>query len=197
MHREPAAALRAEQPTVIVHYAQGPPFRSMMDLDESGRRKVLAMGSVSWPDRYADPSYVATRMRIESAMLLQFEAAGGSALRPHPHYGLMGRSAKSERTSSPGRRAYVLQLSRLPPAHTSFTWGDSFRFDPEYRRLTGTAHPASGAVYQLHELHDVMERWASSVARPAWQELEFQLWFDPAPDDYTVVDFSVVPPPHE
>ncbi len=182
----------SELPAILVHYASGPPFVSMMDLDAEEREAVLGDGRISGPARYRDPAYVDTRMRVEAEMYAQFVAAGGEPLRRHPHYALLGRSARSE--AAPGRKlAYVLQREQLPAAQVTFTWGDSFTFDPEYRRLTGKGHPASGRAWRLHELHGVLARWAGSTARPAWQEVELQLWFDPRPEAYVVLPLAGTP----
>lgn len=196
-----AAPMAATDPTVpevlpdiLVHYACGPPFQSMMDLGPASREAVLREGRISHPERYRDPTYVDTRARVENEMHQQFVAAGGEPLRRSPHYALLGRSTRSEAARTPGKRAYVLPLRQLDAARASFTWGDSFTFDPAYRRATGKGHPvASGRVYRLGELSEVLRRWAGSTSRPVWQELEFQLWYDPGADEYAVVDLDVAP----
>ncbi|MES2644187.1 MAG: hypothetical protein V4850_32175 [Myxococcota bacterium] len=178
-------------PDIVVHYACGAPFQSMMDLDAAGREAVLLEGRVSYPERFRDPTYVDTRTRVEAEMYRQFVGAGGVPLRQRPHYAILGRSLRSEAAATPGKRAYVLRREQLSQSCASFTWGDSFTFDPAYRLLTGKGHPiASGRVYRWSELSHVLERWADDTPRPAWQELEIQLWFDPAPEDYEVVELG-------
>lgn len=175
---------------VITHYTSGPPFHSLMDLDPAERAALLQAEKIDNAARYRDPTYVATRRRIEATMRQQFIDAGGRPLRAHPHYALLGRSERLEATATPGRRACVLAVPLVPPAHTTFTWGDSFRFDPHFREVTGQSHPASGRAYPWNDLAAVLSRWADSVAGPAWQEVEVQLWFDPSPSLFEVIDLA-------
>lgn len=55
------ARLGSDVPTIAVHYAQGPPFRSMMDLDGPERAAVLERGEILGPARFRDPTCVDTR----------------------------------------------------------------------------------------------------------------------------------------
>ncbi len=47
-------------------------------------------------------------------------------------------------------------------------------------------------MYPLDDLPDVIARWDGSTGRPGWQEIELQLWFDPQPDDYAVIELKRV-----
>lgn len=174
-------------PRIAVHYAGGPPFQSMMDLDPSQRAAVLERGRIRGAERFQDPTYVDVRTRVEEDLLVRFREAGGTALRVRPHYSLLGRSARAESVPAPGR-AYLLPLDHLPAASVSFTWGDSFRFHDTFPLAVGEARPASLRVYHLNDLPDVLGRLEGSAGRPAWQEIEIQLWFDPQPEEYQVVE---------
>ncbi|MBA2321987.1 MAG: hypothetical protein H0V89_12630 [Deltaproteobacteria bacterium] len=176
---------------IAVHYADGPPFRSMMDLDPAQRAAVLDAGRIRGADRFRDSRYVDIRSRVEDELYRQFRETRGVPLRVRPHYAILGRSARSEARRVPGR-AYVLSVDRLPAACVSFTWGDSFRFDDGFRLATGGGHPASRRVYPLDDLPDVIARWDGSTGRPGWQEIELQLWSDPQPDDYAVIELKRV-----
>jgi hypothetical protein len=173
-------------PDVVVHYAHGAPFLSIMDLDDAGRDALVRDGHPTLGPRLRDPTYLPIRRRVESELHAQFVAAGGQPLRRHPHYALIGRSERSERR---GGLACLLDRAKLPEAQVSFTWSDSFTFDPDWRRLTGKEHPACGRVYRLSQLPEVLERWSGSE-RPAWMELEVQLWYDPSPSEYAVIELT-------
>jgi hypothetical protein len=173
-------------PDVVVHYTRGAPFLSIMDLDDAGRQALLDAEHPGLADRLRDPTYVALRRRVEAELHAQFVAAGGQPLRRHPHYALIGRSARSERR---GGLACLLDRAKLPEAQVSFTWSDSFTFDPDWRRLTGKEHPACGRVFRLSQLPEVLESWPGSE-RPAWMEVEVQLWYDPSPDEYASIELT-------
>lgn len=178
----------ADAPDFVVHYTWGEPFRSMMELDDAARRALLRAGAVSHPQRYDDPTYVDTWRRCEARMYEQLVAAGGAPLARHPHYALMGRSRRAEARLPQTGSAWACPLSRLPARRVSFTWDDSFLFDPAFRALCGRDHPASGQLYTLDRLDEVLERWGPTTDRPAWQWLEFQLWYTPAPGDFQALD---------
>lgn len=178
------ARLAPDVPRIATHYAGRQPFGSLMALDPAARAAVLAAGGVWGAARYQDPTYVETRSVVESALYAEFQAVGGEPRIRHPHYALIGRSARREAAFGPEDRACVLELDRLPPRQVSFTWGDSFYRDPAFRRLRGGGHPAFGQTFDLHDLPEVLERYAAATDRPAWQEIELQLWFQPEPGDY-------------
>lgn len=168
----------SDVPSFLTHYAVGPPFRSMMDLDDAGRQRVLDQDLVTGPARWADPTYWSTRRRVEAMLYDLFVAGGGKPHRRHPHYALVGHSER-ERSA----QAYSIPLERLPEAQVSFTWGDSFHFDEAFRRATGHDHPAGLQVYRLSQLHDILRLWPGATrTRPGWKEVELQLWFDPEPE---------------
>ena len=171
-------------PLFVTHYARGVPFRSMMDLDAAEQRRVLQAGEVANAARYSDPAYVPSRRAVEAELHARFVRAGGRPRRARPHYALVGRSARIE-ARQPRPRPYVLPMECLPADQVSFTWGDSFCFDPAFREARCTDHPASGELYAWPRLPDVVRRWQDSTGRAAWQELEVQLWFDPPPEHYS------------
>lgn len=171
-------------PEHVAHYAWGAPFRSLLDLEPADRDAVVA-SAPHLARRYGDPTYVALRTRIEARMAADFRALGGRPARAHPHYALIGRSARIE--AAGGRTVALLDRAALPADQVSFTWGDSFAFDPDFRAAVGLDHPAAARVYPWDQLAAVVARWPDPD-RPAWQNLEVQLWFDPAPDTYRRLD---------
>ncbi|MCB9692695.1 MAG: hypothetical protein H6736_12870 [Alphaproteobacteria bacterium] len=174
------------RPEQLAHYCRGPAFRSMLDLDAGGRAELLASGSVHLPARYADPTYVATRHRVERALREGFVAAGGRPVRERPHYGLLGRSERTEARAAPGLAVHLLDLADLPGDQVSFTWGDSFAFDPAFRAATNADHPLVGQVFPLRRLDEVLAG-RTHGDRPAWMAIELQLWMDPDPPWVTTV----------
>ena len=177
-------------PKIATHYAMGPAFVSMMDLSEDRRAEILKLGRIVGPARYRDPTYVATRLSVEARMRDEFLAVGGKPMRVHPHYALLGRRPRQEASGSKGKRAHVLRLDTLSLDQVSFTWGDSFMFDPRFRKVRGLDHPASGKIHRLEDLPTVLQRWQSTTSRPAYQEIELQLWFDPHPHQFEVFDLG-------
>jgi hypothetical protein len=184
-----SSRLSPEVPRIAVHYAGGPPFHSMMDLDPEQRAVVLGQGHVRGADRFADPDYLKIRGRVEDELYAQFRVLHGDPRRVRPHYAILGRSARAEARPVPGR-ACILALDELPAASVSFTWGDSFRLDADYCAATGGDHPASRRIYRVNDLPDVLRRWDGSTGRPGWQEIELQLWFEPTPGDYVVIELA-------
>lgn len=179
------ARLPSDVPRFVVHYSAGPPFHSMMDLDETERAALIAAGRVDLPARYLDPTYVETRLRVEAQMYEQFVDLGGRPLVRHPHYALVGRSARADRRRRPAEGgAWALPLARLPSLQASFTWGDSFRFDPTFRSRCGQQHPAAGRLHRLEDLPEMLARWGPSSDRPAWHQVEIQLWYRPRPEEF-------------
>lgn len=164
------------RPEFLVHYAAGLPFLSLMDLSPTQRAEVLAQGQVRGASRYQDPEYLPTRERVEAALYTGFVEAGGKPLRRHPHYAVLGEIQGADPS-----QVHRLPLDALPPWQVSFTWQDSFTFDAAYCQATGLGgHAATGTVFGLWELDAVLRRFPGSK-RPAWMELEFQIWVDPHP----------------
>lgn len=165
-----------ERPGFLVHYASGAPFRSLMDLSADQRARALSEHPIRGAARYEDPVYVRTRNRVEEALYAGFVQAGGKPLRRHPHYAVLGDIQGADPV-----QAHRLPLNALPPWQVSFTWQDSFTFDAAYCQATGLGgHAATGTVFGLWELDAVLRRFPGTE-RPAWMELEFQIWLDPDP----------------
>lgn len=154
----------------------------MMDLSPEERTELLRHAP-GLRERWGDPTYLPMRAGVEAAMRAQLESAGVSPRREHPHYALLGRSARVEAAATEGRIACALPLDDLPLDCVTWTWGDSMRLDPLFRQARGT-HPASGRARSLEELPEALARWGPTVDRAAWMEIELQLWYDPT--DYAL-----------
>ena len=174
--------LDAQVPREATHYAWRMPFRSLLDCSEAERDAVVRAVPELQP-RWWSPEYTAMRQRVEHAMRDQLVGLGVRPQRQHPHYAIVGRSDREPHTAF-GPLACRLRLEDLPVRHTTWTWGDSFRHDPEFREARGD-HPASGRVYRLEQMPDLLQQWEGTTAREAWREVEVQLWYDPT-------DFDVV-----
>ena len=173
-------------PTFVTHYFHDAPFRSLTDLDEAERARVIA--GLKFPPgadhRFQSAFYFEQRLRYEAVMYRQFLDKGGAPDRRRPYYAVLGESEIWESITS---RSVRLPLDRIPTEQISFTYTDSW-FTYVEREADGTTNPQKpqyGMLYRLEELPDLFskhgwpgDRWKSD---PNWQNdvyVEAQLWSD-------------------
>jgi hypothetical protein len=179
-------------PNYVTHYYRHYPFRSLTNLNEAERDRVI--DQLDFPanasHRFHSSYYFDQRLRYETLMHEQFTAKGGCPTLSRPHYAILGDSEIWEKISNKSIR---IPIAELKSEHISFTYTDSW--------MTYVHHEHDGqpiprkhqydTLYRLEELPELFanfgwpgDRWKTEHE---WENdiyVEAQIWDEQCLDSH-------------
>lgn len=184
-------------PAHITHYynAASQPFLNLSELDGEYLEQTLA----ALADRRSqDPGfkrvfgrrYTAFRRATEEKLHRLFLQAGGKPDRKSPHYFVLGECPWFANLY-PSTAAVRVNLDRLDPSKTSFTYPDSFvamRLGPCFGLPETPMRPYHERVYRIDELDKIVDQFGlpecEELTYTGYQNSEFekyvevQVWYE-------------------